>query len=894
MSAQHIGIPIASKIKFQSTEQWLDDGALLITATPQLAADWKLRILKEFQQEVNETPPVVCWQEWLTRLAGTVADSPIPLTRLQEEQLWERVISKDLKTEGIKAASTRSLIRGASEAWGLIQEYQIPLSEIALGGEEGEAVARWINAVQTAVKKQQPEPRMLNSETAALISRTLSKSLLQRQLPRKVLLDGFESLTPMQLEILEKVEIAGCPVNCFEEERTLSTQTVTPAADEMAEQAHVVVRIKSLLDKNPQMRIGIATGESCETTSLQRLLDHTLVPESSIDPAYEFQAVSIAGRKMSDIPMIQQLLHLLSVAGKTTLPFKDFSPLLFSPWIKGFDEERMERANLDALFRRQNRHRLSLRSLGNSSDLDPLPSLKSVLHAIVEWNQESRPAAAWIKAVQKLLQTSGFIQSGLPNEAVRSNIEIRQINIFRDILLSLVAIDDISSPISWRAFLSLLRASCSEKRFALTPKFPNVVVMPLSQVAGIRFDHLFIMGMDETAFPPPARPHPLLPLRLQQQQNIPMSSGSLCFESSTWLWQQLQIAAPTVEISYAKQRGEHEQLPSAFLSGLPQSNPVIWPQQTTELAVESFDDCLNTPLQSDETVRGGTSIIRLQSACPFRAFATHRLGIAELGKTEPGIEASTKGSLIHLALEIIWNRLKSQKALLALSEDQRVELVDSAIETALQDSHSSPAFNLRKFEKKRMRRLLGEWLKLEASRPPFEVTGSEERFDLNLPEYSTSQFPITIKADRMDRDGDGHRILIDYKTGARQSHSRWIGERMEEPQLPLYAMAAELTEHDAVTFATLRSGDQMGFEGLSGEDTGIDGIALCDGKYKRPESWQQLLDDWREQINNLASEFADGESMVSPRDPKACSYCGLEAVCRIEETGFEIDMEENE
>jgi len=28
---------------------------------------------------------------------------------------------------------------------------------------------------------------------------------------------------------------------------------------------------------------------------------------------------------------------------------------------------------------------------------------------------------------------------------------------------------------------------------------------------------------------------------------------------------------------------------------------------------------------------------------------------------------------------------------------------------------------------------------------------------------------------------------------------------------------------------------------------------------------------------------------VSPRDEKACNYCGLEAVCRIEETGFDMD-----
>ena len=109
-----------------------------------------------------------------------------------------------------------------------------------------------------------------------------------------------------------------------------------------------------------------------------------------------------------------------------------------------------------------------------------------------------------------------------------------------------------------------------------------------------------------------------------------------------------------------------------------------------------------------------------------------------------------------------------------------------------------------------------------------------------------------MSADRIDRDSQGHTILIDYKTGAKQSYSKWLGERMEEPQLPLYALAAGLTKTDAVTFATIRSGHAMGFEGLAGETVDIDGIAVCDGKRKRPDDWQQLLEQWRESLNLLA------------------------------------------
>jgi len=81
----------------------------------------------------------------------------------------------------------------------------------------------------------------------------------------------------------------------------------------------------------------------------------------------------------------------------------------------------------------------------------------------------------------------------------------------------------------------------------------------------------------------------------------------------------------------------------------------------------------------------------------------------------------------------------------------------------------------------------------------------------------------------------------------------------------------------------------MGFEGLSGEASGIKGVTACDGKRGAPDDWDAVLQLWREQVNALAAEFVAGRSEVTPRNEKACNYCGLEPVCRIEERGFDID-----
>jgi len=245
--------------------------------------------------------------------------------------------------------------------------------------------------------------------------------------------------------------------------------------------------------------------------------------------------------------------------------------------------------------------------------------------------------------------------------------------------------------------------------------------------------------------------------------------------------------------------------------------------------------------------------------------------------------------LIHLALEYIWTKLERQSALAALSEAKTEALIDAATTYAWTKGHVAADSRTREYEKKRMHKVLRAWLELELKRPDFRVAAIEQDFHLQLPEAASLQFDVNIKADRMDVDATGRTLLIDYKTGAKQSTAKWLSTaddgRIEEPQLPQYALAAGLGADDAVSFARVRSGD-MAYEGLCGDDIGIDGIAACDGKCGRPEDWQAVLDDWNLQINALAAEFIEGRCDVSPRDAHACKYCGLEAVCRIEEVGI--------
>ncbi len=865
----------------------LQSGALLLAPSSRLALDWKRRLLAGSAGSVCETPTVSAWQAWIAALTMDIAAMPVALNRIQERCLWERIIGKDLADSS--PASLRGLAGHAIEAYALMRDYQVDLEALSFAGEEAEALARWINLMQAQLAGVAFSGRMLSADIAV----ELLKQIQHVRAPESILLVGFDTFTPIQRHLFAALQRAGTTLMQVNSDRPESLPVLFSCCDEMSEYRHVARRIQRVLDLDPQARIAVATSAAItDESALKRVLDDALMPEARLDPACSVQAVSMAGKKLTEMPMIKQLMQLLSLAGGFSLSFQEFSQLLFSPWLKGFHAEHLGRAALDARLRQYNRHRLNLKSLAASSDLQKLPALLSVVQALMAWNKRSRSANAWVKAVHELLKSTGFVQQARADNGQRNNQEIRQMNAFRDVLISLVAADAVMAKISWTQFLALLRAACADVQLADMAKYGNVEVLPLAQMNGLAFDHVMVVALDGESFPPAFRPQPMLPATVQMKYGMPMSSGALVYETAQKLWQQLLCSAPSVEISFALQRGEKELLPSSFVAGLELLPSEDIPDATTSLPMAAFDDESEVPLTASQSVKGGTSIIRNQSACPFRAFVTHRLGITALGETSPGIEASSKGSLIHLALEYIWHRLQTQTALAGLNDDELIGLIDAAIEHAWNNVYVSVDDRTRGFEQKRMAAVLTEWLALELERPDFKVVAIEEAYVMRLPESSAQQFEVNIKADRMDVDESGRRVLIDYKTGAKQSTAKWLphtsdendsaGERIEEPQLPQYALAAGLGVGDAVAFARVRSGD-MAYEGLCGDDIGIRGIVSCDGKRGLPDDWQAVLDEWKSNINALATEFVEGRCDVAPRDAAACNYCGFEAICRIDE-----------
>ena len=233
---------------------------------------------------------------------------------------------------------------------------------------------------------------------------------------------------------------------------------------------------------------------------------------------------------------------------------------------------------------------------------------------------------------------------------------------------------------------------------------------------------------------------------------------------------------------------------------------------------------------------------------------------------EPFADPLTRGALVH-------------DALLFLYRDQQRPFseaaVQSAVEVAVRQHLEATPDQFQTLEKDRVAGILRAWLELEAEHPPFTVVGLEQEVELTLPGAE-----FRMRMDRIDQDpATGAKLVIDYKTGT-VSVNQMLGDRLVEPQLPMYALADDQIEAVLVV--------QVGDENVRLTGWSNEGIPL--GKTPK-EGWEVVRRRWREQVQLLVNEFRDGDARVHPhnpggsQNPPGCSYCHLLSLCRRDAFG---------
>jgi RecB family exonuclease len=193
-------------------------------------------------------------------------------------------------------------------------------------------------------------------------------------------------------------------------------------------------------------------------------------------------------------------------------------------------------------------------------------------------------------------------------------------------------------------------------------------------------------------------------------------------------------------------------------------------------------------------------------------------------------------------------------------------------------------------EQQRLLVRLHEWMQHEAERQPFTVEAREQR----LPDVHVGELKLNLRADRIDALPDGSHLLIDYKSGE-VATAGWQGERLDEPQLPLYAAYGNVENVNGLLFAQIRAG-KTGFIGrVANAQQQLQANLPASNPLVNQRYDKGMRDGWQSALLHLAEEFLRGEASVDPKHgATTCQYCPLPGLCRIAEVEGSAETDDAE
>jgi ATP-dependent helicase/nuclease subunit B len=890
----------------------ISNNDIIITVNRRLSSHLKRQFEQQqfAQRKAWSSPEILPLSQWLEKLWANHYPDGVLLDNLGCALAWQKIVGED--SLNYPLLDMKRAAKQAEEAWRLLQEWLVPLDSMShTDSEDVAAFLRW------AQRYQQHCAANAWSDTARLgaeLQLTLATS--SYPYPARLFLLGFDSFPPAIKKFIDTLA-SRCEVIIPDYTGTTKNTQRIMLNDRESEIRVMAQWAKKQWQNNPQYSIACIVPDLLATfLTIERIFTEEFGDDL-------MTTVNIAGGKsLLSYQVIEIALSLLQLVNNQTLTQPQLTALLLSPYLVGGTSEWQQRAIIDQRLRQYHVDSFTLTTLlGHENLLQTSPRLKKLLinaEPLCSKEQIARYPSQWANYFAQVLSHFGW-----PGERSLNSTEFQVVNHFQQELGHYAGLDWLLSKQSFQEAWHTFRQILSDTLFQ-TESNQNapIQVLGLLEASGLYFDQMWLSSMNDDTWPPSPSPNPFIPTSLQRELSMPRSCGAHELEFAQHIMQRLAHSTPSLIASYSQQKQDEntelalspliQKFKATTLEALDLVAPAVPNAQPQTF---EWQDNLAPPVQSDENIRGGATILKRQAQCPFWSFAEIRLRARPFDEVELGLSATERGNLMHAVLAEVWRRLGNSEVLHQHNEVELLTLVKKSVQDVLDDELNPMTKNTRKttlsnasvepgnddknkvtdsahttdqmyvddninlpnintqirlLEEQRLQQLVLQWLAVEKKRSPFVVSGIEQPCDLTL-----GQLTLHLQVDRIDTLNDGSHIIIDYKTGMPSSTS-WFGERPDEPQLPLYALAD--TQHvRGLAFAQIRA-QSLKFNGITAEAGVLPGV--------KPSAtpWPTLIEEWQSTLSALSEDFYQGRAAVSPKSyPTTCAYCHLSSVCRIYE-----------
>lgn len=805
------------------------------------------------------TPPVLAYRGWTERLwaAHRTDASPELLSEHQSEALWQAVIADSPEAAGL--VGLPGLARWAHDARRRLTGWQIAAeADAGAGARDADFAAflRWRDRYAERLAEQ----RWIDGAGLDAALRDGPPP------PAEPLLIGapFEA-RPSRRALLDRLRDAGWPIRAHASTPAAAVASRARLADARQELEAAAGWAERWLRRSPRDRVAVVIPDlASRVAEVERALG-----AAGVGP--EARYVSVSETRLGERPLIGAALNALELLSPDG-GFGELSRWLRSPFFGPVDPgEAAAAARLEAQWREDLAAQLSFadayRRAGFRERLErSAPTFAARLEAAraeLGPGDARRAPSSWARLWQQALRHLGW--SGAHGAGLADAEQARD---WERALGSLALLTPVLGRLSLQGALAELGRILDGA--GATGPLPLAGVHVLGDLADIGpgYAAAWVTGLTATAFPRPAALNPLLPRSLQVRHGMPWSSPQDALARSRGLLDALRERVGEVVFSWPARENDEETEPSPLIGACPSLDLAALDTGSLRFAPAGSRRRRETAADArapaaEGALSGGTRALDATARCPLRAFCEHRLGARPLAPLTRGLSRRLKGIALHGALESVYRRYGGQAALAGVSpRDLREALIDCA-QAALQGVFGAARRSLGtlfELERERLVSILENFLHQEMRRSPFEITALEQPHTL-----SVGRWQIRTRIDRIDLLDDGSLAVIDYKSGRAGRPASWFEPRLEDSQLPVYALAAG-DQVSALVIASLGGARGIGYTGVWSRREDFPGRPL------RPPDRRELraqIPLWREAIGRLVADFAAGDVGVYAAEPDA-------------------------
>ena len=850
-------------LKYPSTNK-----SSLVVPDGLAAQQWEAHLLElplAEGRQVFGTPRLRTYRNWIDDLWSNMPHRgapAVPITQAQGNALWRQTVAES--REGPELIGHDGPASLAAQAWRSLLAWDIdPGTLRAESGQSDFATfLRWCSGYQDRLR----DARFLD---AAEIERALL-DVEFAVLDPVVMLDQHDP-SPVQQKLLGRLRAAGCDVRHDQPLGQRAQSQRIELRNEQDELECAAAWARRYLESSPSRRVALVVADlDTRLDSVERSLTQAFGSDAGDATSAGTPSVLAAGRPLLATAAINAALcgiELLSPRGT----FVTLSRWLRSAHFHAHDRKLgCEAALLETRLRSllvvqvgfldAYRHGGLARTIRRE-----VPQLAERLDAaLAEIGARTRlTPTAWIAVWQRSLARLGW-----PDAAAEESAQA-----WDRALAEFARLTPVLGAISMRTALDEFERILKRPQPAEPLSLSGVHVFGNIDDIGPGYDRAWITGFSDSRWPELARDNPLLPRRLQLEHGMPSADPLTALLRSRRSIERLLTRVGEVVFSWPNREQDRHCEPSPLIENVRTAaldDLAIAPNdvrsRTAARRLEWIPD--PPPPLKGSTIAGGAQTLNQQAKCPLRAFCAGRLGARPLEPFGRGLSAGVQGKLAHRAAELLFAQPEPRDALRSPP--------GPCVERALDETFRGARGGLRalyELERGRLTTLLDTLIEAESRRGAYSVEHLEERRKIRIDSWF-----VRARIDRVDRLSDGTLAVLDYKTGRYVGKPDWFGDRLRDTQLPLYAL--ELGERvSAAVIVGLRE-PQVSYRGVWSDP---DAFPYRAEKLPDERSWQAQLDVWRNQLAELAREYAAGDTRVFKSDTDAVkgSYAPLSRIYEL-------------